>query len=510
MFKKTFIRMIPLLLWGALSAQAAVIEYVRDYTYQGQRYDNESTCRVNAIEGVKRELLEELGTYVGVVVGIHQDSLGNSYMSKDVINITAGIVAMRVMEERWHRPMFFVKAGIKADPDDVLSKLKALRADIELEKALRDSYEELKEAREEVSRLRAQLEQQSTETTADHAVNQSAAPVMLIPGEAQGRKAESAAGSRTEAVSLVTRYENAVQDVAVSAAFQRALAARLNGDFDTLFREMNVLAAKGQDRAQFYLGWLYERGVGVQQDYAKAREWYEKAMQNGSGSATARMGMLYEHGLGVKKDYGLAVSYNQRAIDARSGLGYAQMGYLYETGKGVKQDRRKAAELYRIGMEKGNFLAMTRMGALYQSGLGVDQDEYKAVELYRKAADHGQPLAMARLGQMYNLGRGGLPQDHARALALIRESMRYKLPASIAFMGFMYENGWAVEKDLGKARESYEQAAELDVPFAEQRLGVMYKNGTGVWRDRSKAIYWLERAASKGDDKAAQILSRMR
>ena len=107
-------------------ASAEVKEYIRDYNYQGESYDTQASCRVNAIDGVKRDLLEEIGTYVGSVVKINQDSLGNSYMSRDVINITAGIVAMKVLDEKWKQPVYFVRAGMKADPDDVLVKLKAI------------------------------------------------------------------------------------------------------------------------------------------------------------------------------------------------------------------------------------------------------------------------------------------------------------------------------------------------------------------------------------------------
>lgn len=510
--------------WAACTAQAAVTEYVRDYTYQGARYDSESTCRVNAVEGVKRELLEELGTYIGSVVKLHQDSLGNSYMSQDVVNITAGIVSMKVLEERWKQPDYFIRAGMKADPDDVLVKLKALRADLELEKALRDSYEALEQARRELASLRAQLARKQTPNTAalPSTTEESPAEIATQASERTPPEPVIALAEPTPqvppeptrvtptAMGLVARYEQAAQDVEVAAAFQRALAARLSGDFGSVYREMRTLADRGVSQAQFRLGWLYERGVGVAQDYAEARAWYERAMQNGSAAAVARMGMLYEHGMGVEKDYAKAVAYNQRAIEAGEGLGYAQMGYLYQTGKGVKLDLRKAAALYQTGMEKGNYLAMVRLGFLYQKGRGVEQNEFKAAALYRSGVDHGQPLAMARLGQMYNFGMGGLPKDHARAMALIKESMRYKLPASFAFMGFMYENGWEVPRDYGRARELYEQAAALDVPFAEMRLGIMYLKGIGVARDRDRARYWLERAADLGEDNARAILSRMR
>jgi len=242
---------------AAPPAQAEVKEYIRDYNYHGAGFDTAATCRANAIDGVKRELLEEIGTYVGSVVKLHQDSLGNSYMSHDVVNFTAGIVAMRVLDEKWKQPVYFVRAGMKADPDDVLAKLKALRADLELERSLRESYEELQNSRNEVAKLKAQIEQlrlaRDTQAPA-RSTDPAMAPAVV---------------SAPAVDDLVARYVQAVQDVEVGAAFQRAMAARMNGDFAALFREMSALAEKGYAKAQFRMGWIYERGIGVAQDYSR-------------------------------------------------------------------------------------------------------------------------------------------------------------------------------------------------------------------------------------------------
>ena len=42
------------------------------------------------------------------------------------------------------------------------------------------------------------------------------------------------------------------------------------------------------------LGWLYQAGHGVPQDYAKAREWYEKAAAKDNAQAMKNLGWLYE------------------------------------------------------------------------------------------------------------------------------------------------------------------------------------------------------------------------
>ena len=45
------------------------------------------------------------------------------------------------------------------------------------------------------------------------------------------------------------------------------------------------------------LGTFYEKGQGVAQDYAKAREWYEKAADKGDvePKAMANLGVLYHN-----------------------------------------------------------------------------------------------------------------------------------------------------------------------------------------------------------------------
>ena len=56
-------------------------------------------------------------------------------------------------------------------------------------------------------------------------------------------------------------------------------------------------------RAQYNLGALYDFEKGVPQDYATARQWYEKAAAQGHAGAQNNLGELYEFGHGVTQDY---------------------------------------------------------------------------------------------------------------------------------------------------------------------------------------------------------------
>jgi hypothetical protein len=66
----------------------------------------------------------------------------------------------------------------------------------------------------------------------------------------------------------------------------------------------------------YYKGMEYQYGWGsVQQDYAKAREWYEKAADKGEVRAMIRLGCFYGVGLGGARDYSKAREWYQKAAD---------------------------------------------------------------------------------------------------------------------------------------------------------------------------------------------------
>ena len=50
------------------------------------------------------------------------------------------------------------------------------------------------------------------------------------------------------------------------------------------------------------LGWFYDVGNGVAQDYEQARNWYEMAANAGSAYAMGNLSRLYDFGLGTKAD----------------------------------------------------------------------------------------------------------------------------------------------------------------------------------------------------------------
>ena len=65
-------------------------------------------------------------------------------------------------------------------------------------------------------------------------------------------------------------------------------------------------AEAGLLQAQYYLGFRYERGMGVPQDYEEAAKWYRAVAEGGRADGQFALGGLYEAGRGAPIDYVLA------------------------------------------------------------------------------------------------------------------------------------------------------------------------------------------------------------
>jgi uncharacterized protein len=68
-----------------------------------------------------------------------------------------------------------------------------------------------------------------------------------------------------------------------------------------------VVVARGNARALGRLGFRYENGLGVPQNYAAAADLYQRAAEQGDTFAQSRLGLSYDKGHGVPLD--LILSY---------------------------------------------------------------------------------------------------------------------------------------------------------------------------------------------------------
>jgi TPR repeat protein len=283
-----------------------------------------------------------------------------------------------------------------------------------------------------------------------------------------------------------------------------------NNTIEEVFAVFRTGADRGNAGAMGNLGLAYQHGRGVAQDYAKAREWYEKAADKGDAVAMTYLGELYEKGLGVAQDHARARELYEKAVEKSQqsalpegqrllgeGLGMLSLGLLHHEA----QDYAKAHEWWEKSADKGDARAMANLGVLYSLGHGVTQDYVRAREWYEKAADKGNANAMANLGLFYESGEG-VAQDYAKAREWYEKGADKGDALAMGYLGMLYANGHGVTQDYATARKWYEKAADKADKTAMTNLGVLYANGHGVARDYVKAHEWYEKAAEKGSARA--------
>ncbi len=73
-------------------------------------------------------------------------------------------------------------------------------------------------------------------------------------------------------------------------------------------------------------------------------------------------------------------------------------------------------------------------------------------------------------------------------------------------IGYLYANGWGVQRDYAEAIEWYRKAADRGLAIAQHFLGMAYANGDGVRADPVEAAKWLTRAAEQGYPPAQLVL----
>lgn len=75
----------------------------------------------------------------------------------------------------------------------------------------------------------------------------------------------------------------------LSVATVSADAAGLNDADERLFHVQLTQAMKGDARAQYYLGEMYEQGLGTRQNIDEAFKWYAKAAEKGYSWAKRKL-----------------------------------------------------------------------------------------------------------------------------------------------------------------------------------------------------------------------------
>jgi eukaryotic-like serine/threonine-protein kinase len=202
-------------------------------------------------------------------------------------------------------------------------------------------------------------------------------------------------------------------------------AAMTRQDYARAFELARPLAQSGDREAQFTLGWLFEKGLGVSRDDKQAVLTYQQAAQQGQVNAQLRLGAMYESGRGVDRNDEQAFYWYRKAGEQGDPEAENEVGLRYLSGKGTKQSDFDAALWFSKAADRNNAKALKNLGDMYYVGRGVRRDEQEAFQRYQQAAEQNYADAEYNVGFWYENGRRPVRRDYRQAAEWYRRAAEH-------------------------------------------------------------------------------------
>jgi len=143
------------------------------------------------------------------------------------------------------------------------------------------------------------------------------------------------------------------------------------------------------------------------------------------------------------------------------------------------------------------------MAIQYLMGIHVNKDETKGIELLETNQDCSKYVNL--LGYCYQNGIG-VEKDLSKAVELYQRAVDMGEVHAMTNLGYCYRTGQGVEKNLSKAVELYQRAVNMGEVCAMTNLGYCYRTGQGIEKNLSKAVELYQRAVDMGDSIAMNNL----
>ncbi|KAK7745532.1 ERAD-associated protein [Cytospora paraplurivora] len=300
-------------------------------------------------------------------------------------------------------------------------------------------------------------------------------------------------------------------------------------------------------RSAGYLGRMYMRGEGVQQDFKRAMFWFERGIEYGDAQSQYCKGLLLLHGYGVSKNIGMATELFKASADQDFALSQVQLGVLF-LDRGQPEDVRVANDYFELAARYGNIEAQYYLAEMIHHGIGRDKACAQALNLYKLVAEKAEPLVsswteannayedgeyeLAFLGYLHAAEEGyESAQNNVAYLLDSRQSMLQNVLSigeqpkstlltnpylaliyytrssrqgnidSLVKMGDYYLDGIGTELDVDKAVKCYTGASEYQQSAqALFNLGWMHENGVGLDQDFHLAKRYYDLALATNDE----------
>ena len=113
-------------------------------------------------------------------------------------------------------------------------------------------------------------------------------------------------------------------------------------------------------------------------NFRSAILWYGRAAVENDPRAQYRLGVIFEKGLGVDRDYDESLKWYRAAANRQWAPAQYHLAALYESGRGLPQDEKEAIRWYERAARQGVVGAQSRLAEMYEAGRGVDRNDAEA------------------------------------------------------------------------------------------------------------------------------------
>ncbi|WP_043646065.1 tetratricopeptide repeat protein [Fundidesulfovibrio putealis] len=136
--------------------------------------------------------------------------------------------------------------------------------------------------------------------------------------------------------------------------FNEAREAVTSGDYEKAFGMYKVSAEQGNVSGMFYLGVMYDDGIGIQKNYYEAMKWYNKAAELGDHKAMFNIGMMYYIGEWTPQNYAEAMRWFRKSAELGDVKAMFNLGMMNSKVEGVARDYVQAHKWFNIAAAGGD------------------------------------------------------------------------------------------------------------------------------------------------------------
>ena len=265
------------------------------------------------------------------------------------------------------------------------------------------------------------------------------------------------------------------------------------------FLQIEPNSKKLKPYVQYRIGKMFCYGLGTEQDYEKAFEWFERSAKQKNKFAQFSLANLYYYGSGIKKDLSQAFLWYQRSSSQGQPYAAYSIAQMYRYGEYVTKDNDTAQRYYKQALsgflkiesdDMANDDLFYKLGQMFKFGLGTDSDVTKAIEYFKRSAEMNNKNGLFEYGKALLIGEH-IPQDKEKAVKLLEKAIKLENINAKRFLALELISGEHLDQDIDKGLAMLTECADSGDAFACYRLGKIYLQGEIMSQNLDKAEKYL-------------------